>query len=257
MSDGGGVQSVSRALRALELIAAEGELGVSDLGRGLGVHKATASRLAATLAAGGLIERDPVSDRYRLGFGLIRLAGAAMASIDLVRTAHPILEELAERTRETVNLGVLSGDGVIYIDQVSSAHLVASTNWVGRRTPLHCSSSGKVFLAHMSESERQQVLARPLEAFTPRTLTDPAQLGRQLEEIRAAGYSTIQDELEDGLNAVAAPVRQLNGDVAAALSVSGPSFRIRSVDLARLGRLTIDAAGAISRRLGYSGRRRD
>jgi len=257
MSDGGGVQSVSRALRALELIAAEGELGVSDLGRGLGVHKATASRLAATLAAGGLVERDPVSDRYRLGFGLIRLAGAAMASIDLVRTAHPILEELAERTRETVNLGVLSGDGVIYIDQVSSAHLVASTNWVGRRTPLHSSSSGKVFLAHMSESERQQVLARPLEAFTPRTLTDPAQLGRQLDEIRAAGYSTIQDELEEGLNAVAAPVRQLNGDVAAALSVSGPSFRIRSVDLARLGRLTIDAAGAISRRLGYSGRRRD
>ena len=109
----------------------------------------------------------------------------------------------------------------------------------------------------MSESERQRVLARPLEAFTPRTLTDPAQLGRQLDEIRAAGYSTIQDELEDGLNAVAAPVRQLNGDVAAALSVSGPSFRIRSVDLARLGRLTIDAAGAISRRLGYSGRRRD
>ena len=253
----GGVQSVTRAVRALELIAEEGELGVTDLGRGLGVHKATASRLAATLAAGGLIERDPVTERYRLGFGLIRLVGAAMASIDLVRTAHPVLEELADRTHETVNIGVLSGDGVVYVDQVSSAHLVATTNWVGRRTPLHGSSSGKVFLAHMPEPERQRILERPLEALTRRTVTDPARLLRQLEEVRVRGYATIQDELEEGLNAVAAPVRQSSGDVVAALSVSGPSFRVRSIDLPRLGRLTIDAAGAVSWRLGHPGRRGD
>jgi IclR family transcriptional regulator, acetate operon repressor len=251
----GGVQAVSRAVRALELIAEAGELGVSDLGRGLGVHKATASRLAATLAAGGLIERDPASDRYRLGFGLLRLVGAAMASIDLVRTAHPVLEELAERTHETVNIGVRSGDGVVYVDQVSSAHLVASTNWVGRRTPLHCSSSGKVLLAHMPEAERQQALARPLEALTACTVTDPAQLRRQLEEVRVRGYATIREELEEGLNAVAAPVRQSDGAVVAALSVSGPSFRVRPIDLPRLGRLTVDAAGAVSWRLGYTGRR--
>lgn len=251
------MQSVSRAVRALELIAQEGELGVTDLGRGLGVHKATASRLAATLAAGGLIERDPVTDRYRLGFGLIRLVGAAMAGIDLVRMAHPVLEELADRTHETVNIGVLSGDGVVYVDQVSSAHLVATTNWVGRRTPLHSSSSGKVFLAHMPEPVRQQILARPLEALTPRTVTDPERLRRQIKEIRVRGYATIQDELEEGLNAVAAPVRQSNGEVVAALSVSGPSFRVRSIDLPRLGRFTIDAAGAVSWRLGYTGRRGD
>jgi DNA-binding IclR family transcriptional regulator len=256
-NQGGGLQSVSRAMRALELIAHAGELGVTDLGRGLGVHKATASRLAATLAAGGLIERDPATDRYRLGFGLIRLVGAAMASIDLVRMAHPILEELAERTHETVNIGVLSGNGVVYVDQVSSAHLVASTNWVGRRTPLHGSSSGKVFLAHMPEPERQQILARPLEALTPRTVTDPARLRRQLEEIRVRGYATIQDELEEGLSAVAAPVRRSDGVVTAALSVSGPSFRVRPIDLPRLGRLTVDAADAVSWRLGYTGRRGD
>jgi IclR family acetate operon transcriptional repressor len=256
MSDEGkvGVRSVARAMRALELIAESGELGVTDLGRRLGVHKATASRLAATLAEGGLIERDPVTDRYRVGFGLIRLVGAAMASIDLVRTARPVLEELAERTRETVNIGVPSRDGVVYVDQVSSAHLIASTNWVGRRTPLHCSSSGKVFLAHMPEPERRQALARPLEALTGQTVTDPARLCRELEEVRVRGYATIQDELEQGLNAVAAPVRQIGGGVVAAVSVSGPAFRVRSVDLARLGRLTIDAAGAVSRRLGHAGR---
>jgi DNA-binding IclR family transcriptional regulator len=250
-----GVRSVARAMRALELIAESGELGVTDLGRRLGVHKATASRLAATLADGGLIERNPVTDRYRVGFGLIRLVGAAMAGIDLVRTARPVLEELADRTRETVNIGVLSGDGVVYIDQVSSAHLIASTNWVGRRTPLHCSSSGKVFLAHMPEAERQRALARPLEALTAQTVTDPARLRRELDEVRVRGYASIQDEIEEGLNAVAAPVRQLSGEVVAAVSVSGPAFRVRAVDLARLGRLTIDAAGAVSRRLGHVGRR--
>ena len=251
------MQSVARAVRVLELIAQEGELRVTDLGRGLGVHKTTASRLAATLAAGGLIERDPVTDRYRLGFGLIRLVGAAMASIDLVRTAHPVLEELAERTHETVNIGVLSGDGVVYVDQVSSAHLVGTTNWVGRRTPLHSSSSGKVFLAHMPEPERQRFLAQPLEALTGRTVTDPERLRRELKEIRVRGYATILDELEQGLSAVAAPVRQSSGEVVAALSVSGPSFRVRSIDLPRLGRLTIDAAGAVSWRLGYTARRGD
>ena len=90
--DTGNLQSVRRAIRALEAISDAGELGVTELGRRLGIHKATASRLVATLADRGLVERDPVSEKYRLGFGLIRLAGAAMASLDIVRTAHPVLE---------------------------------------------------------------------------------------------------------------------------------------------------------------------
>lgn len=101
---GSGLQSVTRALRTLELIGEAEELGVTELSRRLGVHKATASRLAATLAERGFVERDRVSERYRLGFGLIGLAGAAMAGLDLPRLARPALEELADRTRETVNL---------------------------------------------------------------------------------------------------------------------------------------------------------
>jgi DNA-binding IclR family transcriptional regulator len=96
--DGGNLRSVRRAVTALELIAEAGELGVSELGRRLDVHKATASRLVSTLAERGLLERDPVNEKYRLGFGLVRLAGAAMAGLDIVREAHPVLEGLAERT---------------------------------------------------------------------------------------------------------------------------------------------------------------
>jgi DNA-binding IclR family transcriptional regulator len=245
------LQSVSRAIRALELIAEAGSLGVTELGRALDVHKATASRLIATLAERGLLERDPVTEKYRLGFGLIRLAGAAMAGLDLVRTAHPILEDLAERTRETVNLGVLSGDAVVYVDQISGTRAIVSVSWVGRSTPLHCSSNGKVLLANMPDDERDRLLARPLERPTASTIVDVAALVAQLRDIRVRGYAQTLEELEEGLNAVAAPVRGADGQVVAALSVSGPAFRMRPVDLPRIARLTMEAAGAVSRRLGY------
>ena len=253
---GGNLQSVSRALRALELIAEAGELGITELGRRLGVHKATASRLIATLAEKGMVERDPVSEKYRLGFGVIRLAGAAMAGLDLVRTSRPILEELAERTRETVNLGVVSGDAVVYIDQVTGTQSIVAVSWVGRRTPVHCASNGKVLLAFMDEAERERLLSVPLERATKNTVVDPAKLRVQLAEVRARGYATTMEELEEGLNAVAAPIRRADGQVVAALSVSGPAFRMRPVDLPRVARMTTEAAIAISRRLGYVERRR-
>jgi IclR family transcriptional regulator, acetate operon repressor len=250
------LQSVTRALRSLEMIAEAGELGVTELGRRLGVHKATASRLAATLADRGLVERDPVTDKYRLGFGLIRLAGAAMAGLDLVSTARPILEDLADRTRETVNLGVVSGDGVIYIDQITGTRSIVAVSWVGRRTPLHATSNGKVLLAYMDDRELERHLQTPLDAATDRTITDPERLRAQLQEIRTRGYAQTLEELEEGLNAVAAPVRQADGEVVAGLSVSGPAFRMRPMDLPRVGRLTMEAAASISRRLGYMERRR-
>ena len=253
--DGGGLRSVTRAVRALELIAEAGDMGVSELGRKLDVHKATASRLLATLADRGLVERDPLNERYRLGFGLIRLAGAAMTGLDLVRSGRPILEELAERTRETVNIGVLSGDGVVYVDQVAGSRAIVTVNWVGQRTPMHCTSNGKVLLAHMDDAARERALARPLERRTPRTVTDLAALRAQLDEVRRRGYAQTLEELEEGLNAVAAPIRQSDGRVTAALGVSGPAFRMRAVDLPRVALLTSEAATAVSRRLGYVERR--
>ncbi len=254
--DGGNLRSVRRAVTALELIAEAGELGVSELGRRLDVHKATASRLVSTLAERGLLERDPVNEKYRLGFGLVRLAGAAMAGLDIVREAHPVLEGLAERTRETVNLGVISGDSVVYIDQVTGTRSVVAVSWIGRRTPLHCTSNGKVLLAFEPREDRERHLAEPLERLAERTIVDPAVLRTQLEEVVRTGYAQTIEELEEGLNAVAAPVRQADGRVAAALSVSGPAFRMRGIDLPRMAHFAMEAAGAISHRLGHVERAR-
>jgi len=253
--DTGNLQSVRRAISALEEVSDAGSIGVSELGRRLGVHKATASRLVATLSERGLLERDPLTDRFRLGFGLIRLAGAAMAGLDIVRVAHPILEELAERTEETVNLGVLAGDSVVYVDQVTGTRSIVAVSWVGRRTPLHCTSNGKVLLAFADPAAREGLLETPLVAMTSRTITDRDVLQRQLQDVVRRGYAQTVEELEEGLNAVAAPVRQTGGEVIAALSVSGPVFRMRQMDLPRVARSVMDAADAISRRMGFVERR--
>src|SRR5437773_9563750 len=129
-TDGPAVQSVGRAIRILEHLADEaGELTLSELGRRLGVQRATASRLVSTLAEHGLVERSAATDRYRLGFGLVRLAGAAVARLDLVQQSRPVLEGIAERTGETVNLAVLSGGQVMHVDQVSGSRSVVSASW--------------------------------------------------------------------------------------------------------------------------------
>jgi DNA-binding IclR family transcriptional regulator len=150
-----------------------------------------------------------------------------------------------------VNLGVLSGGSVVYVDQVTGTRSIVSVSWVGQRTPLHCTSNGKVLLAFASDVERDRLLRSPLPKLTSRTITDVKALRGQLAEIRARGYAQTMEELEEGLNAVAAPVRGMGGDLVAALSVSGPAFRMRAVDLPRIGKLAADAAQAVSRRLGY------
>jgi IclR family transcriptional regulator, acetate operon repressor len=251
-----GIQSVARAVGLLQALAdSDGELGVTELGRRLGVHKATASRLVATLAEQRLVERNPVTDKYRLGFGLIHLAGSAMAGLDLTREARPVLEDLAERTLETVNLAVLDGDAVLNVDQITSPRTVASRSWVGRRTPWHCTSNGKVLVAWLPEPDRERLLAGKLERLTERSIVQAPRLRSQLNEVTSRGYAQTVEELEQGLNAVAAPVRRADGQVAAAVSVAGPAFRMRPGELPRIARLAMDAAVAISRRMGHTERR--
>ena len=243
---GGSLQSVNRALTALELVADAGEIGVSELGRQLGVHKATASRLAAVLAERGLLERDPVTERYRIGLG-----GGALRGLEVVGWVRPVLATRAAGARAATNLGVRSGDDIVYVDQISGTRSIVTVSWVGKRTPMHCTSNGKVLLAWAEEIDRDRVLEGPLETFTPHTVVDPDALRAELVSVRTRGYSQAVEEFEDGLNAVAAPVRQADGRVIAALGVSGPAFRMHAVDIPRLGALTAEAAGAVSRQLGY------
>jgi DNA-binding IclR family transcriptional regulator len=227
-------------------------MGVSELGRKLSLHKSTVSRLLATLESEGLLERAPGTEKYRLGHEILRLAGQAAHLGDVRSVARPVLVELAEVSRETANLAVLEGTQVHNVDQVSGPHLVRIGNWVGRRTPPHCVANGKALLAYQPSAEIERLLEAPLEVFTPHTITDPAALRAELALVRAQGYASAVGEIEDGLNAVAAAVYDAAGQVSAAVSVSGPAYRVTAERIPELAQLTRAAAAKISARLGYS-----
>jgi len=245
------VQSVDRAVSVLVILARMGEAGVTEIAGELGVHKSTAFRLLATLESRGLAEQNVARGKYRLGFGVVNLASAVTASLDLNRVSRTVCQALARDVGETVNLATHDGDSVINLDQVMGSSAVTTVNWVGKRNPLHATSSGKVFLAHMPAEDLDGHLAQPLPRFTPSTTTDPDDLRAQLGAIRANGYAFTVEELEIGLNAVAAPIRSFEGIVVAALSASGPAYRLTRDSMIGVARKTVLAAATISERLGY------
>jgi len=248
-----GVQSVERALAILEILARSGEAGVTPIAAEIGVHKSTAFRLIATLEQGGLVEQSEDRGRYRLGVGILRLAGATTARLDVVQESRPICRKLAATTGETVNIAVLSHRAALYLDQVAGTSSLQPHNWVGQHIPLHATSNGKVLLSELTEDELNATLGS-LPAYTEATLTTRKRLRQELDEARERGYAVAVDELEIGLTAVAAPIRNAHGDVIASLSLSGPSFRL---DAARVEAVLPDllaAAVEISHRLGWGER---
>jgi DNA-binding IclR family transcriptional regulator len=254
---GGSVQSVKRAATILRMFGQHSpELGVSEVGRRLHLHKSTASRLLATLESEGFVERVPDSEKYRLGLEFMRLAGQTPRFTDVRSVALPFLRELAERSGETVNLAVLDDDMVVNIEQVSGPYLVAGTNWIGRRTPLHCVANGKILLACRSRPDIDRALAVPLTRFTARTVTGKTALRAELARARTLGYAVALGEIEEGLHAVAAPVRDAQGTAIAAVSVSGPSYRMLPEQMAVFARMTVEVAERISAVLGATARRR-
>ncbi|MFA9430371.1 IclR family transcriptional regulator [Egicoccus sp. AB-alg2] len=247
------VQSVDRAVSIMEILARDGWSGVTEIARELDVHKSTVFRLVSTLEARGIVEQDPSSNKYRLGFAMARLAAGIRGEIDLVEVARPACEQLSERLDEPVNLAVLEEGEVISIVQADLSTSLISVDWIGQRHPLHATASGKVFLTWGPADLRQDVLGRPLQARTKRTITDPDELRRDLERARSRGYAVTIGELERGLHAVAAPVRDPDGVVVAAIVASGPEYRLEPRQLADAGALVRETADTVSRRLGWLG----
>jgi DNA-binding IclR family transcriptional regulator len=253
VENGAGVQSVDRALTILEVLARVGEAGVTEIAGELGVHKSTAFRLVTTLESHRLVEQTTDRGRYRLGVGVLRLAGATTARLDLVQEARPVCRQLAADTGETVNIAVLSESSALYLDQIAGSSALQPHNWVGQHIPLHATSNGKVLLSGLDDARVTEVLGS-LSRYTPLTITRKARLREELELVRQQGYAVAVDELEEGLTAVAAPIRNVHGDVVASMSVSGPTFRLPEARVADVVPLLIEAAAEVSHRLGW-GRR--
>ncbi|GAA3837577.1 IclR family transcriptional regulator [Streptomyces coacervatus] len=253
-SQAGGVQSVDRAISVLEILAQRGEAGVSEVAAEIDVHKSTAFRLLGALESRGLVEQAGERGKYRLGFGIVRLAGAVTGRIDITQQGRPVCERLAEEIGETVNIAVLQEHYAINLYQVRGPGAVTAHNWVGQLTPLHATSSGKVLLAYLPAKERATLLAEAgLKKVTPHTITSKAKLEKNLAEAREAGYAWTREELEIGLHAMAAPVLDRDGEVIAAVTASGPSYRFTQERMRELAPVLIKGAEEISHRMGYLG----
>ena len=252
--DGNAVRSVDRAAALLLALGdCQGEAGVTELARRLGLHKSTASRLLATLQKRGLVEQDEETGKYRLGLVVIRLAERAERTLDLRGISMPELERLARLTHETTGLGILDADALLTVAQADGPNLIAVGDWTGRSTPLHCVASGKVLMAALAEREVLRIVRRGLVSYTERTITELEPLLEELARIRRRGYATALGEYEMGLNAVSAPVHDARGNVVAAVDIWGPAFRLTPRRIPELAVQAREAAAAISIRLGGPG----
>lgn len=245
------VQSVDRAVTILEMLAHDGESGVTKIADELGVHKSTAFRLIAALERRGLVEQDVERGKYRLGVGILRLAGATTARLDVVQETRPLARALAAETGETVNIAVRSEGAALYLDQIAGTSSLQPHNWVGQRIPLHATANGKVLLSGLTSDQITTEVGQRLRAYTPTTITSIRKLLVDIDAVREAGYAVVVDELELGLTAIAAPLRNVHGDVIASLSVSGPTFRFDEERVKTVVDEVVDVAAEVSERLGW------
>ncbi|MBD0290865.1 MAG: IclR family transcriptional regulator [Thermoleophilia bacterium] len=248
MGEAAGTQAIERAAELLvRVVESTRPLGVGELASASGLPKSTTSRLASALERTGLLQQDGQRGRLRPGPVLLRFAHRSEET--LVDLAGPALQRLAQESAETVNLAVPSPGGVEHLAQRDSRHFVGVGNWVGRRVPLHATANGKVFLAYAAAP-----LPAHLDRLAPATITDRALLERELRQIRARGYATAVDELEQGLAAVAAPVFGADGGVVAALSISGPGARLTHERIAALAPVLVEQSHELSAELGHTRR---
>lgn len=221
------VQSIQRAVNILRSFTeAEPELSVTVLSKRLGLHKSTVYRLLVTLESEGLIHQNPETEKYRLGVGLVSLAGVALGRINVRGVAQPHMNTLAELSQETVNLTILDGKECVNIERIASPKPIQYVGWIGRRTPPHATASGQVLLAHLTTAERDAILPEPLTVHTNQTITTRTVLEQVLVQICQQGYAIVHEAYEKEFSAISAPIYNHQRRVIAALSISGPIYRL-------------------------------
>jgi IclR family acetate operon transcriptional repressor len=244
------VQSVSRSLDLLDAVAT-GDHSLVALASKTNLTPSTAYRLLSTLMDRGYVARSAETGRFRVGHKVIELAAVAASATDRLRVLiRPYLESLRDATEETANLVVPEGVSVVYADQVESARAVRMFTVIGRRVPMHASAAGKAILAASPEGVLNARLAAGLEVLTTHTLATAESLRRDLDLTRERGFAVDREEYDLGVSCVACPITDARAHAVAALSVSGPSERMRAADLEALGAVVRDHARNASQELG-------
>ena len=247
-----GTQAVRRAVALLKAFDDERPVwGLSELARETGLNKATAYRLLSALEREGMLDRAADGESYTLGPEVVVMGGRALRGNNLRAIARRELEQLAEETRETASLEILSGNEMLVIDEIAGGYLMGGVPNLGSRWPLHASSTGLAVLAYLPEPEAAGLLPRSLPRITPATVTGRDALRAELICTRERGYSVADETLEVGLVAIAGPIFNHDGLVVAAISIAGPKLRVSAELIPHIGERIRKAAGLVSSRLGY------
>jgi IclR family transcriptional regulator, acetate operon repressor len=242
-----GTTAIDRGAQLLvHVLESEGPVGLTELANRTGMPKSTASRLVSVLERNGLVQQDGPRGRLRPGPAILRVAARGLLERTLIEAAQPSLDALAHASGETINLGVPGPRGVEHIAEVESRHFLGTGQWLDRQVDYHCTAVGKVLVAFGAA----ELPAGELRSVAPSTITDREQLAVELRTVRRRGAATAIDELEPGLTAMAAPVRDASGQVVAALSISGPTLRMTAARIAELEPILISEARALSACLG-------
>jgi IclR family KDG regulon transcriptional repressor len=255
------VQTIERVSSLFDIIGQNPQgISIRDLSVKLRLPKGTIHRLLSSLAYFGYVRQDPKTRNYFLGLKLVELGNLLLSQLDLRKEAEPFLRDLVERTKETVHMVFLDRNEIVYIDKVETDHSpggLRMASRVGLRNPAHSCAVGKVLLSYLSEDELNHIIEeKGLPKRTENTITDPIRLKEQLKIVRIQGYAIDDEENERGIRCVAAPIYNEVGKAVAAVSISGPAFRItKRVIQGRLRREVMDTALKISLRLGFQGRK--
>lgn len=246
------LSSVAAAVRVLKCFSeVEPEIGISSLAKRLSLAKSTVHRLAVTLTSEGLLEQSPETGRYRLGINLFVMGALVRRRLDVSNMAQPFLNVLREQTGETIHLAVMNETNILYLYNLESRQAIRMKSYIGTIKPAFCTCEGRAIVAFGGPELMNKVLSAPLVARTPGTQTDPAQLMRSFAEIRAHGYAIDDEESEQGMRGISAPLRDITGQVVAAIGIGGPSQRLTLKKLRGLAPVLLSTAEAISSQLGY------
>jgi IclR family acetate operon transcriptional repressor len=247
------VRSVERALDILLCFSLEkSSLSLTQIAEHVGMHKSTIHRLLTTLEAKRFVTRDKATGKYQLGFRFLELASIMLQDIDINRWAQPYLQHLAMLSGETVDLAVLENDHVVYLQVVESPQRVKLAAAVGEQLPVHCTATGKAFLAYLPEYQVDEILAKGMAKYTERTVVSYTDLYQDLQKIRERGFAISKEEYEKDINAVAAPILDANGCPMAVIAIVGPSFRLSDDCMMMLGQAILETTSTIAREVGLA-----
>ena len=246
------IKVLDKTFSILEILLQHGStMHMTEIAEKLGFYPSTVHRILDTLKHWGYVEQDSHTQKYQLGLKALELGMAKLHQMDLAREATPYLKELVKQCNETVHLGVLEGGEVLYLAKEESSQTIRMISYVGKRAPLHCTSLGKVLLAYLPAEERKKILGgEVLPRLTENTITDKMELEQELDKVREQGFALDREENEKDVRCVAAPIRNHQGEVIAAISISSPIFRINKDVQNNLKEALLKISKKISKRLG-------